>query len=171
MVTAKEMAMFRFVSASALVVAAFGLAVPALAQTMEGVPDEPRVQTVLVRYAAEALSEKRYADAARILNGVRLWGPYHRMAGVAHAGAGNLRLAEDAFRNALFWNSGDARAQAALGVVLVKQGKHEEAERVFAAVSRRQANCASVCERAETINNAADVLERWLDSPPVETIK
>jgi Flp pilus assembly protein TadD len=160
--------MFRFISVAALVFAALGLAVPSFAVAVEAAPGEP-YNAALIRRATEALSEKRYADAAWILNGTPLWGPYHRLAGVAHAGAGNLRLAEESFRNALFWNPRDARAQAALGIVLFKQGKHAEAERVFATVSRRQANCASVCQHAETIDNAADVLERLLDSSPVET--
>lgn len=160
--------MFRFIPAAALVVAAFGLSVPSFAQTLNDVPGEA-TSTALIRRATEALAEERYADAARILNGTPLWGPYHRLAGVAHIGAGNLRLAEDAFRSALLWNPRDARAQAALGIVLLKQGRRAEAERVFATVSRRQANCASACQQAKTIDNAADVLERWVDSPPVET--
>jgi Tfp pilus assembly protein PilF len=168
MLTAKEMAMLRFISAAALAVVAFGNSAPSFAQVADGIGSEA-TSAALVRRATEALSEKRYADAARILNGTWLWGPYHRLAGVAYAGTGNLRLAEDSFRNALVWDSRDARAQAALGVVLLKQGKRAEADRVFAIVSRRQANCASACQHAETIDNAAGVLERVLDSSPAET--
>lgn len=160
--------MFRFISAAALVVAAFGLEVPSFAQMADDAPGES-TSAALIRRATEALAEKRYADAARILNGTPLWGPYHRLAGVAHAGTGNLRYAEESFRSALVWNSRDARAQAALAIVLLKQGKRAEAERVFAIISRRQENCASACQHAETIDNAAYVLERWVDSPPVET--
>jgi Tfp pilus assembly protein PilF len=162
------MAMFRFISAAALVVAAFGLSAPSFAEVVDGIASEA-TSAALVRRATEALAEERYADAARILNGTSLWGPYHRLAGVAYAGTGNLRLAEESFRSALVWDSRDAKAQAALGILLLEQGKRAEAERVFAIVSRRHANCASACQHAETIDNAADVLERWLDSSPVET--
>lgn len=163
----------------ALVVSAPGLAAPVNTETIFGNPVsegarhmnmspsgfvDTGVPRVLFVQADTAFREGRYADAARILDGIGITfdAATNRLAALSHAGAGNLVAAERYFARALEADPRDARAQGGLGLVQLKLGKRAEAAALLRTLVTRQKRCASACERADEIDRATEVLARAL---------
>jgi hypothetical protein len=122
-----------------------------------------QARAAVLKGAALALEERRYAEATQMLEGLdgtTLAGT--RMAGIAHAGLGDLEAAEARFRWVVRMNPRDFGSQAALGVVHLRMGKRSDAEAALRTLKRRQEICASACERADAIDKATEALTRAL---------
>jgi predicted Zn-dependent protease len=160
--------MYRSIIALAFLAAA-AIPTAAVADDVVMFPHEAGVdywsqQELIILSARQAMKDGRHAEAAELLNGISLTHmPYfNQLAGVANAKAGNLPEAERYLERALARNARDSVAAVTLGQVRLQLGKRAEAEELLRGLEKRQARCASACERADEIDRATEVLARAL---------
>lgn len=122
----------------------------------------------LFRAGIDSLLAHRFADASvRFAQILRRSpdDPYaHYLAGIAHAGIGDLRGAQHSYEQALHFDGGLVIARRELALVNLKLDDRSGAEAQLEALTIRQARCHGKCGKAAQIDSAVKTVRAAIES-------
>ena len=129
-----------------------------------GMPSAPSASVPQVDAAAEhrkgleALQAQRFAEAkkafARVLGVAPRDANTNYLAGLAHAGLGDLKGARKHYERAVKFDSSMVAARQELGVTYAKLGVQDKAQAELASLNAMAASCGETCPNAASIKSA-----------------
>jgi tetratricopeptide (TPR) repeat protein len=127
------------------------------------------------RNGVAALEAQKYADAKRSFDRVLSVAPKdanaNYLAGLARAGAGDLKGAIKFFQKAIKYDDGMIPAHQQLGVTFAKLGDSAKAQAELDALSARQKSCGDTCPQAADIRAAVTAVSAAMGSGPQARIE